>query len=467
MKNITQNITSVKPGGSLPLPIERKPQDLRHSATDSTITAKTAADKCGTYAIITEDISGQHHFAKLLLCGKEWCPVCGENGSKAHNRRIARWLPKFQQISQFGYFVIEFPDRYRKDVTLAYSKKGLQDTTNKVVQVLAGKRQGRKGRVGGYFDRGLIRWHWYGDYAGLIGGVKVNLDDLGTAHAEAFEHLISALVEMGIMDILISTKGNHTIFFDNPGGELTYIINRLVTNFAKCYGFHIKPYHSIKINQHMNAGVVGGYMETDQLEEIKAKLREALNCPDLIVHYGYFEEPAQIYHKLKYITRATFRNYDWNPYMANQLFNFRNSRWWGKWEDPPAWVLDKNVEDDAESLHAAELIGRGICPECGDPLKPWSRPIPSKYLEAWGAVELGNTGYYQIPHKEYYGSGLSPGAVLRLQKLEDQVKDKPSVDLRHIDNHDLEYIAATTKDNGLYMTIKHYLLEDDDDGNYL
>ena len=31
-------------------------------------------------------------FAKRIYCGKEWCPVCGQKRSAAHNRRIARTL---------------------------------------------------------------------------------------------------------------------------------------------------------------------------------------------------------------------------------------------------------------------------------------------------------------------------------------------------------------------------------------
>lgn len=322
--------------------------------------------QCGSLAIFTECETGQHHFAKKILCGKEWCPECGEDGSQSHNRRIARWLPKFQQISQLGYFVIEFPDRYRKVPGYAYSKNGLKLATNKIIETLAGKRCGRKGRVGGFFKRGLVRWHWFGD--------------------------------------------------KKPG----------------------------KWNPHANVPVDGAYIEPDQFEEIKAALKKALKCDDLIVHYSYVDQPGEIYHKLKYITRATFRQYDWSPYMANQLFNFRNCRWWGSWKDEPAWTLTKDIEAEAEAiaLNAVGDLGSGICPDCGAPLKKWSRPVDSGRLVVWGAVEIGNTGYYRIPHIEWNGGELSPGARLRLEQLEDAAKTKPSVCMPSVMIRQVQWLKA-------------------------
>ena len=129
----------------------------------------------------------------------------------------------------------------------------MRDTTNTIVDILAGKRCGRRGRVGGYFERGLVRWHWYGE--------------------------------------------------KRPG----------------------------KWNPHLNVLVDGGHLDKKVLKNIKAELRSTLNVPDLIVHYSYFDKPGQIVQKARYVTRATFTNESWNYYMANELYNFRNMRWWGKW----------------------------------------------------------------------------------------------------------------------------------------
>ncbi|GAI72486.1 unnamed protein product, partial [marine sediment metagenome] len=88
---------------------------------------------------------------------------------------MARLLPKLQQISSLGYLVIEFPEfnRYLGErglnpdpedaVGWCRNKQDLRATTTTVVEVLAGKRMGRRGRVGGFFPRGLVCWHWFGD----------------------------------------------------------------------------------------------------------------------------------------------------------------------------------------------------------------------------------------------------------------------------------------------------------------
>jgi hypothetical protein len=100
---------------------------------------------------------------KLIYCGKEWCPVCGRDWSTSHQRRFSRLLPKAMQMSEMGYFVIEFPDRFRKILGYAYSARALRLAGNAIVDVLAGRHSNGGPRSGGYFRRGWWRWHWFGD----------------------------------------------------------------------------------------------------------------------------------------------------------------------------------------------------------------------------------------------------------------------------------------------------------------
>ncbi len=320
---------------------------------------------CGKWVVLAKCSSGEHRFAKRLYCWKEWCPVCGENGSAVHKRRQARLLPKVQQLRQLGYLVIEWPEAYRhigarglypdpEDVGgWCYNKKDLRATTNTIVGVLAGKRMGRRGRVDGYFARGVLCWHWHGDKL--------------------------------------------------PG----------------------------KWNPHENVLVDGGHLEPERLEQIKADLRAALNCPDLIVHYSYCTTPGQMVQTVRYVTRATFRNYDWDPYMAEELWKFRKTRCWGKWDAEPVWELTQ-AEAEGEDIASLELVSRlkdGKCPDCGLPLKVtghnhktgkpvmWSRPVDSTYLLVWGAAQIADTGYYRIPHQEWGGYSLSPETLLRLTEM--------------------------------------------------
>ncbi len=93
-----------------------------------------------------------HQFAKVHLCGKEWCSTCGAKGSWIHNRRFSRWLVKAQQLRDMGYYVIEWPVASRHKL---HSKQALSDM---------GKRVKGAFQALGY-DRGLRRWHFFGEHS--------------------------------------------------------------------------------------------------------------------------------------------------------------------------------------------------------------------------------------------------------------------------------------------------------------
>jgi hypothetical protein len=264
--------------------------------------------KCPGWMIVGQCVNG-HRYAKELHCGKEWCQVCGQDGSIAHKRRIARLMPKLQQVTSLGYFVIEFPDDYRKVPYRTYSKKGIRSSTNRVVGVLAGARYHGK-RQGGYFARGLLRWHWFGD---------------------------------------------------------------------KLQG---------KWNPHINVIIDAGYIPDAKLDIIKAKLKQALTCPDLIVNYSYTDQVPKKVHILKYVTRATFKDESWNEKMAVQLFGFRNIRWWGDWNQPAVWT-------NSDELPAISALESGHCPECGEPLS-WGKPVDILWLQIERVANPLGDGYYEL-----------------------------------------------------------------------
>lgn len=324
-------------------------------------------DTCGSWAVLSECAKGIHKFAKKIYCGREWCEHCGSHRSPAHNRKIARILPKIQQIKTMGYFVIEFPEWCRTlgrsgikpdskdDKFWCYSKKDLRDTTNSVVKILAGKRTGIKRRSGGYFKRGLLRWHWYGD--------KI------------------------------------------PG----------------------------KYNPHINVLVDGAYIDKRILNKIRNELRKELNIPTLIVNYSYMDQPGQMFHKAEYITRATFLNRSWDEYMAQEIYNFRNQRWWGSWNDEPVWNVTESDENESDLLKVAQLQ-KGICPCCNDGTKlkvryndrsgkpvKWTKPIDSAWLLTWNKKEYAGSGYYEILENDpgwYY----SPENILTENDDDDSIR---------------------------------------------
>ncbi|GAJ06913.1 unnamed protein product, partial [marine sediment metagenome] len=77
---------------------------------------------------------------------------------------------------------------------------------------------------------------------------------------------------------------------------------------------------------------ISGYLPKPLLEAVQADLRAVLNMPDLIVHYSYCDKPGQICQKVRYVTRATFLDHDWDPYMARELYKFRKYTMVGKLE---------------------------------------------------------------------------------------------------------------------------------------
>ncbi|MCL0095835.1 zinc ribbon domain-containing protein, partial [Dehalococcoidia bacterium] len=364
---------------------------------------------------------------RKLFCGKEWCKQCGEDDSASHKRRQARLLPKIRQIKNLGYFVIEWPEWARwigqggldpdldgkeKVAGWCYSKTDLRETTNIIIDVLAGKRCGRRGRVGGYFGRGITRWHWFGEKR--PGKLNPHLNVL--ADFDTLSDEVKATVQPAIEQRkaeLRSSKQTKKV--------------RKELRAIECYERGIS-----------------GYLPKPLLEKIQNDLRMALNIPDLIVHYSYFDKPGQMVNKVHYVTRATFRDYAWDPYLAEELYNFRNIRWWGSWNDDPVWSLKQaEVEGaDIEGLEAVSSLQEGFCPDCGEPLEvlyynrktgkavQWSRPIDAIYLDIWQAEEIAETGYYRIPHSEWTGYNFSPAELLRLESLERSARSKGFVSNR-------------------------------------
>jgi hypothetical protein len=95
--------------------------------------------KCGT------------HYIKRIYCSLEWCPVCGAEWSDVHKRRFGRWWEKVCQMGSVGYFVFTIPERlrarYKSQVALRALRAG-------IIGIL--KARG--------YQRGLSRFHWFGDH---------------------------------------------------------------------------------------------------------------------------------------------------------------------------------------------------------------------------------------------------------------------------------------------------------------
>jgi len=147
---------------------------------------------------------------------------------------------------------------------------------------------------------------------------------------------------------------------------------------------------------HINILLDKGYLSPKKIQAIKNMACHALNVSESVVNYRYSNEIGHKIHWLKYITRATFLEEGWDEKMANELYGFRNTRSWGKWQDEPVWTLR---EGDGEDAIIAELE-KGNCPCCHSPIK-WhggrTGLIITQAIAGYGGAELGG-GYYIIPN---------------------------------------------------------------------
>ena len=174
---------SLSPGHSVnPRELASSPYYVQLYDNVSSWLLKTC-DKDGVGFIISGECEKGHRFVKELVCGKEWCEVCGADDSVAHLRRFARWLPKAQQIKSLGYFNFTLPEYLRKDYR---TKKALGGLGHGIQEIL--KLHG--------FERGLRRYHWFGESAkyhphvnALVDGGYVSEDMLDAIKREYAELL--------------------------------------------------------------------------------------------------------------------------------------------------------------------------------------------------------------------------------------------------------------------------------------
>ncbi|MBA7537916.1 hypothetical protein ES705_30188 [subsurface metagenome] len=286
----------------------KPPGYLECNANVSSWLGKTC-DRAGFQWFIPGECQNGHRFAKELVCGKEWCSRCGEDGSVAHNRRFARWLPKVQQLGTMGYFVFTIPEALRANYR---TKKALAALGHKIQELL--KSYG--------YPRGLRRWHFFGD-------------------------------------------------------------------------------KSTKWHPHLNCLVDGGFVSPAKLDALKSAYARLLGADVVDVNYRYRLTPGKMVHTLKYVTRATFRDYDWDLEMALELWGFRNMVVWGRgqWDGEAVWSLsdlggEAKAEVEGLDIEAINSLVSGVCPVCGLALT-WGEALPIGLLDMVDKQSLG-AGYWRL-----------------------------------------------------------------------
>ena len=151
---------------------------------------------------------------------------------------------------------------------------------------------------------------------------------------------------------------------------------------------------------HLNVLVDGGWLEPEELDGLKRKLRRLIYPSSVIkrwgdkldIFYEYLPTQGQVYHVLEYCTRATFTQFEGNEKLAESIWREHTIRRWGRWDEAPKWQLAESGKKQ-ESL---VCLARGICPKCGKPIKWDRRPAPFVFVLAEGGSQIA-AGYYELP----------------------------------------------------------------------
>ncbi|MBA7538732.1 hypothetical protein ES705_31009 [subsurface metagenome] len=297
----------------------KAPAGYLESNANVSVYLRSTCDRPGFQWFIPGECQNGHRFAKTLVCGKEFCSVCGEDGSVAHLRRFARWLSKVQQFESMGYFVFTIPQELRAK----YRTRYWDDHRNRWVHPLsdlAHDIQELLKRFG--YSRGLRRWHYFGD-------------------------------------------------------------------------------KSTKYHPHLNVLTDGGYLAPGKMKALKTAYARLLGADVVDVNYRYRLSPGKMVHSLKYVTRATFRDYDSDLELAMELKGFRNMVVWGRgcWDSEPSWSLaelsgEARAEVEDLDIEAIEALVDKRCPVCGERIE-WEEALPIGLLDMVDKRSLG-AGYWRL-----------------------------------------------------------------------
>jgi hypothetical protein len=292
-----------------------------------------------------------------LTCNKEFCETCGQTHSDAHLRRFARWYGdkyddegnvvragKARQMAKMSYFVITFPEEEREALK---NPVKLRTVRKQIIGWLKTK---------GY-ERGLSRWHWFGEQS-------------------------------------------------QPARWYKTMDNKPLYKSA-----HVIPDEDMKYHPHLNILTDGTWIELSELKKMELQLEKVIGIEGVNINHSYAENDpkkkkfgtATMAHWVMYVSRPTFKKISWEPELVEKLWNFRNTHCWGnssKWQGSAKWGLE-DIQGETETreyldklagvnLEYVSKLRQGKCPCCDHKLefiKPLSRKLisPAAILEYYGA----------------------------------------------------------------------------------
>ncbi|MBA7577418.1 hypothetical protein ES708_19270 [subsurface metagenome] len=183
------------------------------------------------------------------------------------------------------------------------------------------------------------------------------------------------------------------------GKKVRRLLRKL--GYRKIYTrWHFFGKHGEKYHPHLNVLCDGEWLYPEQLVELKDLIRRKL-LPrsiaktigkDLDIRYRYRQTPKKIMHTIKYVTKASFRDIEWDEPLASALRGFHNGCFAGFWNDSPKWKLTGTDK----KFNALLPLAEGKHPVSGKPIVWNSRPFPFVLVLMEEPVDIGG-GYYLLP----------------------------------------------------------------------
>ncbi|GAI90769.1 unnamed protein product, partial [marine sediment metagenome] len=127
------------------------------------------------------------------------------------------------------------------------------------------------------------------------------------------------------------------------------------------------------------------------------------------------------------VTKASFRDIEWDEALAHKLYGFHNGCFAGTWNDPPKWKLTGTDK----KFNALLPLAEGKHPVSGKPMVWNRRPIPFVLVLMEEPVDIGG-GYYLLPPiREPPALAARPTNLTELP--DDDYRKHPNVIRRSID----------------------------------
>ena len=164
--------------------------------------------------------------------------------------------------------------------------------------------------------------------------------------------------------------------------------------------WHFFGEHGEKYHPHLNVLCDGEWLTPEQLAELKDLIRRKL-LPrsiaktigkDLDIRYAYRRTNKKMMHTIKYVTKASFRDIEWDEPLASALYGFHNGCFAGTWDDSPKWKLTGTDK----KFNALLPLAEGKHPVSGKPIVWNRRPIPWLLVSMETYFDIGG-GYYLLP----------------------------------------------------------------------